>query len=627
MNPSENLNLNRKGSGDGDPPVSFQLRSDEEGDDQISRNKLSSSSFGELDNDELDESIDDACSDDSRVYHKKLKKVNRAILHPKKNLILLSHMDAEISKSKLDQISFSIENKENRVEQPASKRRKYSSSSFSDEIGLDLSQMEQVVDAGDSNDDNDSKLSSNFKNCILKTMNEILRTNLQLNRKIDQIKEQNFYMTKRIKRLEQMVKIRAIKDQEVEDDVDLLSDLSEENMISKNCDDLKIDIKQEKIDNRSSELSKINETNKTNLESMNQQKLMSQSKRLADSVAKQSDLMRPSANTYHHRTQNFVLQPQQHSPYSYNYNGTGQQQHHHSHPDAYHFHQQYRYNTSSLHHHGSINVPNGSIQAYRPTQSSSSSNISYLSTNSSTSAQNPKTAAALAAAVAAAMAASTGQAEYSQESVEENEYDDSLEEETIGAYTQNDVGLINGQFSSIVPQHAPIRHIPSSIVDQLELSDDVERLVSRDVIKRCIRKAKHRGNFAANLAAELFSKEERITCNCTGTRGKRQLSPRRLQIVKEITFRMYNSHAVKQASNVSGGQQSAAALLQDFEEAWRKECITAIDAKNRSIGRDLIKNTSSSSIASSQQSISPTSISSTTPSNPPLSAPLASEVY
>jgi len=144
--------------------------------------------------------------------------------------------------------------------------------------------------------------------------------------------------------------------------------------------------------------------------------------------------------------------------------------------------------------------------------------------------------------------------------------------------------------------HSAIRHIPSSAVDQLDLSEEIESLVSRDLIKRCIRKAKHRGNFAANLTAELFTKEERISCNCTGTRGKRQLSPRRLNIVKEITFKIYNSNAATAAvlaAAASGNSSSAVAAANsayhDFEEAWRKECITAIDAKNRSIGRDVIK--------------------------------------
>lgn len=140
--------------------------------------------------------------------------------------------------------------------------------------------------------------------------------------------------------------------------------------------------------------------------------------------------------------------------------------------------------------------------------------------------------------------------------------------------------------------------MPSGSVDQLELDEESEMLVSRDVIKRCVRKAKHRGNFAANLAAELFSKEERISCNCTGTRGKRQLSPRRLHLVKNVTFRMYNTNAVVLAAASTNNAVATAAVnaaYNDFEEAWRKECITAIDAKNRSIGRDLIKTSFSES--------------------------------
>jgi len=148
----------------------------------------------------------------------------------------------------------------------------------------------------------------------------------------------------------------------------------------------------------------------------------------------------------------------------------------------------------------------------------------------------------------------------------------------------------------IVQQHGLVRHAPSGSVDQLELDEESEMLVSREIIKRCARKAKHRGNFAANLAAELFNKEERVSCNCTGTRGKRQLSPRRLSLVKDITFRMYNVNpallAAASSSNSSNSAVATAAVnaaYHDFEEAWRKECITAIDAKNRSIGRDLIK--------------------------------------
>ena len=38
------------------------------------------------------------------------------------------------------------------------------------------------------------------------------------------------------------------------------------------------------------------------------------------------------------------------------------------------------------------------------------------------------------------------------------------------------------------------------------------------------------------------------------------------------------------------GHTNNQAVAQEFDEAWRKECITAIDAKNRSIGRDVVKN-------------------------------------
>lgn len=38
------------------------------------------------------------------------------------------------------------------------------------------------------------------------------------------------------------------------------------------------------------------------------------------------------------------------------------------------------------------------------------------------------------------------------------------------------------------------------------------------------------------------------------------------------------------------GNTNNPAVQQEFDEAWRKECITAIDAKNRSIGRDVVKN-------------------------------------
>ena len=292
----------------------------------------------------------------------------------------------------------------------------------------------------------------------------------------------------------------------------------------------------------------------------------------------------------------------------------------------------------------------GTIVNTKTSSSSSSSSSSSTSSSNSFSGNNPyqnlnpfenskqntnkTTALAAAAALAAAFASkSNGTRNLSQQSllrrkpsdikngiessypnkIEDYEYDSPDDENNSNnMYYQAKDHAVQTFNLLQHSNHSAIRHIPSSAVDQLELSDEIESLVSRDLIKRCIRKAKHRGNFAANLTAELFSKEERISCNCTGTRGKRQLSPRRLNIVKEITFKIYNSNAATAAvlaAAASGNSSSAVAAAnsayQDFEEAWRKECITAIDAKNRSIGRDIIKinlnsNTSSNSANSNQ---------------------------
>ena len=130
----------------------------------------------------------------------------------------------------------------------------------------------------------------------------------------------------------------------------------------------------------------------------------------------------------------------------------------------------------------------------------------------------------------------------------EHDYSDNEQNSSIVKHSNNNntstTGLLSHhQYPIQIPQtylaHQNNNNTQLDIDSILRLDKDAENLVPRDVIKRCIRKAKHRGNFAANLAAELFNKDERITCNCTGTRGKKQLSPRRLQLVKDITFQMY----------------------------------------------------------------------------------------
>lgn len=163
-----------------------------------------------------------------------------------------------------------------------------------------------------------------------------------------------------------------------------------------------------------------------------------------------------------------------------------------------------------------------------------------------------------------------------EQSVENDPQKSDIGVELSPSLVQTDDQYSDGEHStrySSIPNSQPFNSlslINHDIDNLLHLNRDAEELVSKEIIKRCLSKAKHRGNFAANLTAELFTKEERINGNCTGTRGKRQLSPRRLQLVKDITFQLFSCQSVS-----------------EYEDLWKKECITAIDAKNRSILREV----------------------------------------
>lgn len=98
------------------------------------------------------------------------------------------------------------------------------------------------------------------------------------------------------------------------------------------------------------------------------------------------------------------------------------------------------------------------------------------------------------------------------------------------------------------------------------LSDHDRKLISFEEVKKLYKIAKSRGNFAALLASQLYGKHEKITSNVMGTRGKRQLSPRRMSLVKKLTFKMYPSQSDT-----------------DEDFIWKRECVKAIDSKNRKI--------------------------------------------
>ena len=91
-------------------------------------------------------------------------------------------------------------------------------------------------------------------------------------------------------------------------------------------------------------------------------------------------------------------------------------------------------------------------------------------------------------------------------------------------------------------------------------------LINDTDIRRIYAVSKSRGNFAALLVQQMYARQERIMSNVMGTRGKRQLSPRRMIVVKRLAFKMYPPPNEREE-----------------EIIWKKECVKAIDSKNRKV--------------------------------------------
>ena len=63
----------------------------------------------------------------------------------------------------------------------------------------------------------------------------------------------------------------------------------------------------------------------------------------------------------------------------------------------------------------------------------------------------------------------------------------------------------------------------------------------------------------------MYSREERMTSNCTGSRGKKQLDPARLHKIKEVTFKIWPLDS-----------------KENPDDAW-KDCKRAIDEGGRQL--------------------------------------------
>ena len=110
------------------------------------------------------------------------------------------------------------------------------------------------------------------------------------------------------------------------------------------------------------------------------------------------------------------------------------------------------------------------------------------------------------------------------------------------------------------PPHVTPKRAPGSDHDSLCSGLGI----SPNLVKVIKNQSSSRKNFAANLVCHSFSHEERKTSNCSGVRGKKPLNPRKLDLVKSLVYQNFPLPA---------GQEIAT--------NWKKECIAAIDEKNR----------------------------------------------
>ena len=78
------------------------------------------------------------------------------------------------------------------------------------------------------------------------------------------------------------------------------------------------------------------------------------------------------------------------------------------------------------------------------------------------------------------------------------------------------------------------------------------------------RRSCSKGNFAANLAKRLFSREELMESNCSGAKGKKALDPERISLICQEVQRLYGIPE------------------KEFDEAWRG-CRVAIDTYARKV--------------------------------------------
>ena len=114
----------------------------------------------------------------------------------------------------------------------------------------------------------------------------------------------------------------------------------------------------------------------------------------------------------------------------------------------------------------------------------------------------------------------------------------------------------------------------SGTVDQSDInSDDNDRTkVLLSLAERIQKTSCSIGNFSVNLVKVLFTKEEMLNKNCSGTRGKGALDSAKLDLVKFCAFKLYA---------VPEGEQDL---------IWKQKCVVSIDEYLRRGKRARVQN-------------------------------------
>ena len=115
----------------------------------------------------------------------------------------------------------------------------------------------------------------------------------------------------------------------------------------------------------------------------------------------------------------------------------------------------------------------------------------------------------------------------------------------------------------------------STAEDQNESASDIDRTKELLTWAERIQKSSCSiGNFSVNLVKVLFTKEEMLNRNCSGTRGKGALDSGKLDLIKFCAFKLYSIPEVEQDS------------------VWKQKCVISIDEYLRRGNRSRVQNRS-----------------------------------